>query len=531
MSRRLGGAAIALVLASGSGSVAVAAPPPISVDVGDGASITLEPLPGRPPTQVHVPLPPQVPRLVAPVTEKLRPRTGSPVRSTPPSIAPTAPPRAEGAPSAPASVRAPARSRTPGGPRLRTPRALAGPRQSADRTLRRQAPETAAQAHPATGESAPAPRTQPRPRAGVLATVVGVLPGWVRWVLGILGSLAVLFGASWLTNRIRAARLRRHSRALAQDAGMMKQTLLTEPQQRVGPLLCSVASEHADSPDAEQGFHDVFVLGRNRTGILIGQVSEGGAAALAQAALMRHRLRAHLELGLPPRSVLRRADDLRRDDRHGGATAATVAIYDGARGSLTYSCVGHPTPYVFASAASVGAPVANFAPPMGSGVDCDRRQTTISLPPGATACLFSDGLRWRPDGQDALDRDVLSAIADLEEPSADAVLSHLRDRTRSGDLIVCLLRAAVAGIAPRSHVEELVLEPDETAAAHSFLIACGLAPRQAAEVAATAAEQAGRTGHSLLRVSWGEDGPETEIVTYRRESEWPARPVAGASHA
>lgn len=361
-----------------------------------------------------------------------------------------------------------------------------------------------------------------------MSTVVAVLPGWVRAALGVLGFFTLIFGLIWAVNQLRGRRLRRQSGVLVRDAGLMKQTLLTEPDGRIGPLLCSVAGERSGDPGAEQGFHDVFELGRNRAGILIGQVAQAGPAPLAQAALMRHRLRAHLELGLPPRAVLRRADELRSEDLHGGATSATVAIYDGARGSLTYSCAGHPTPLVFAPAPELLVPVGGFSPPMGAGVDCDRRQTEISLPPGATACLFSDGIRWKPGAGVAVDHD---ALEELEEPSADVVLPHLRRGSGTGDVIVCLVRAAVAAVGPPRHVEELVLTQEETAAAHSFLVACGLAPREAAELAGGAAEQASLTGHSLLRVSWGEDGPETEIVTYRPEAEWPSRPAAVVSHA
>jgi hypothetical protein len=367
----------------------------------------------------------------------------------------------------------------------------------------------------------------------VLATVVGVLPRWVRVALGLLGSLALLFAAIWLFNQVRAMRLRRQSGVLVRDAGLMRRTLMTEPQQRVGPLLCSIASDRVDEPDAPQGFHDAFALSGNRAGIIIGQVSPLGPAPLAQAALVRHRLRAHLELGLPPRSVIRRADELRQDDPTCGAASATVAVYDGARGSLTYSCAGHPTPLVFGLEPGALAPVANFSPPMGTGSGCGKRQTMISLPPGSSACLFSDGLRWRPEGRQAIDREALSAVADPQEPDADALLEHLRANrgTESGDLIVCLVRAAVAACEPPKHVEELVLAPEDTAVGHSFLLACGLAPREAAEVAASAAENATGTGHALLRVSWGPDGPETEVVTYRRDSEWPARPAAVLAQA
>src|SRR5206468_6084392 len=69
----------------------------------------------------------------------------------------------------------------------------------------------------------------------------------------------------------------------------------------------------------------------------------------------------------------------------------TLAVYDRPTSRLVYASAGMPAPIVLGSAAF--EPVtACSAPAIGMGVATGTRQTSVLLPPGAAACLFTDGL-------------------------------------------------------------------------------------------------------------------------------------------
>jgi hypothetical protein len=482
---------------------------------------------------VRVDVPPRVQELVEPTRERLSPRVnGTPAPPDPAAPSQAAHPSAGGAVSEPSSQGAeggPTTGATPTKP-LRPIEKAADERASKD--------EPSAGSHPAADAANSASRAGSTDPFGseeepalsrVVSTIVGVLPGWVKALLAALGLLALSFGAVWAVMHLRARRLRRQGSELSQDAGLLRQALAPREPGRLGSLEFSVAVRPAGRPPVGRGFHDVFALGSNRAGIVMGQVSSQGDAPLARAALVRHGLRAHLELGLPPRSALRRTGELRQDDRAGGFASGTVAVYDGARGTLTYACAGHPTPVIFGSGADRLSPIPHFSAPIGTGSECGQRQTVISLSPGSGACIYSDGVRWLPEQAAGIDR---GAVGALEEDGMDA--SGLVEEItagggeRSDDLLVCVLRPAIAGCAAATHIEELVLTPDDSEAAHRFLIACGLGPQAAAEVSGSAVERAGKTGRSVLRISWDADGPEHQVLPYRSDSEWPARPSLDA---
>ena len=187
----------------------------------------------------------------------------------------------------------------------------------------------------------------------------------------------------------------------------------------------------------------MFALDEERLGLIVGRVSATGRRALGVTALIRHILRAYLEGGLQPRNALQVGSEVL--ERHLGPdyACATVAVYDRATSRLTYAGAGMPAPIVLGSAAFEPA-TACAAPPIGMGVATGTRQTTILLPAGAAACLYTDGLvDARVDGGRYGYRRAWHALETLEgDADADALLDRVAAEadTSVDDIAAVLLR-------------------------------------------------------------------------------------------
>lgn len=205
------------------------------------------------------------------------------------------------------------------------------------------------------------------------------------------GEVDLLARAVSLLGGARGRRLARERSMLVEDARFLERALLPEVPERVGPLLASAAYRPADGPGAGGDFYDVFELDSHRVAAIVGDVSGHGRAALERATLMHYTLRAYLETGLSPRLVLELADEVRAGDSEGHFATAVIAVCDAGQSTLTYACAGHPPPIVLGPLPHEPVTVCS-SPPIGLGMPTALRQSTIALPAGSTACLYTDGV-------------------------------------------------------------------------------------------------------------------------------------------
>jgi hypothetical protein len=201
---------------------------------------------------------------------------------------------------------------------------------------------------------------------------------------------------------------------------------------------------------------------------------------------VHYTLRAYLEAGLSPREAL-----------HVGATAlgpslgertvtAVVAVYDPVTGGLTYACAGHPPPVVAGS--DYEPVIACSSPPLAAGLATGHRQTTIPLPPGATACFFTDGVTDVRVGADRLEPAGLADLlhADAGELTARDLLERVvaRSDERPDDMAACVLRPLPSSFPGTARLtEELELDAAKLrrGLGKRFLDACGVATEEANE--------------------------------------------------
>ena len=199
-------------------------------------------------------------------------------------------------------------------------------------------------------------------------------------------------------------------------------------------------------------FYDVFRTGPTDWGVVMGDVCGKGADAARLTALVRYTIRAAAMVTTRPARILAMLNEaiLRQqgDDNERFATVAYVSVAGGGgQTALTVACGGHPPPLVLRAD---GAVVEEGAAGSLLGIlrSVDFPETTVSLSPGDSVILYTDGLTEAPGpggefGADRL-RQVVSGCAGL---TADAVAGRLEEvvlahqgGTSRDDLAVLVLR-------------------------------------------------------------------------------------------
>ena len=303
----------------------------------------------------------------------------------------------------------------------------------------------------------------------------------------------------------RAARLEGQRTTLLHDVDVMQAALVPEIPARVGGAAVSVAYRPAEGPAAGGDFYDVFVSAPGKVALILGDVAGHGHQALTQAALMRYTLRAYLQAGLEPRAALALAGRVLADRTMEHFATVVIGVYNSGEGRLTYASAGHPPPILLGL--QTREPLAVCAsPPIGWTVPTGRRQTTVSLPRGAVACFFTDGLLEARCGNELLGQERLTAIvAELgSRPDASKLLARVRAAALAtpDDMAACILVPQIAAVAARTHIEEL--EADAQMLEHGqlrrFLETCPLPAAVVEHALDEACAIAAVSGTALARV-------------------------------
>lgn len=193
-------------------------------------------------------------------------------------------------------------------------------------------------------------------------------------------------------------------------------------------------------------WYDVFILPSGQACAMIGDVAGSGLRAAAIMGRMRSTLRAYaLETADPAEMLLR----LERKMAHFEPDAmATVlcAVFSADLATVQISSAGHLPPLLAVPGeATIALPV----PPdilIGAPSRSRRRVTTVELPPGASLCLYTDGLVERRDcPADEGIAHLCKAIKSAEpESCCAAAMTAMAELSPSGDdvALLTLLRTA-----------------------------------------------------------------------------------------
>jgi GAF domain-containing protein len=197
-------------------------------------------------------------------------------------------------------------------------------------------------------------------------------------------------------------------------------------------------------------WYDIVPVSGGRAVLIVGDVMGHGPEAAAVMVQLRTAAHTLADLELPPAAVLRRLDRLAASLPGAPFATCVYAVLDPAESCCLIAEAGHLPPLL--TRADGRTDVLDLPPGLPLGLGGEAFQPTqVSLPPGATLALYTDGLvesRRRPlgDGIDAL-ADALSGALSPAAPELDtacaAVTAQLMQHGED-DITLVLARVSPA---------------------------------------------------------------------------------------
>jgi serine phosphatase RsbU (regulator of sigma subunit) len=140
-------------------------------------------------------------------------------------------------------------------------------------------------------------------------------------------------------------------------------------------------------------WYDVFELGANRVGLVVGDVTGHGVAAAAAMGRLRVAVLAHALAGLGPADVVKRVDSLLDQLDTGEVATMVYVVADPGRGRLVVANAGHPPPVVVEPDGAVRRVDLAHGRLLGLRPALPRRaQAAIEISSGGHFLLYTDGL-------------------------------------------------------------------------------------------------------------------------------------------
>jgi serine phosphatase RsbU (regulator of sigma subunit)/anti-sigma regulatory factor (Ser/Thr protein kinase) len=214
--------------------------------------------------------------------------------------------------------------------------------------------------------------------------------------------------ASQAAPAVRVAQLARQQQAEARErerleqelqvARLIQQTLL--PQSLPDLTDYEVGVYYQPAREVGGDFYDFIYLDEDRVGFIIGDVTDKGVPAALVMATTRTLLRAAAERLESPGKVLERVNDLLHPDIPARMFVTCLyAILDLNNGCLQYANAGHDLPFIRREDGVDELRARGMPLGLMPGMDYEEKEVTIG--PGETVLLYSDGLAeaHAPDGE------------------------------------------------------------------------------------------------------------------------------------
>lgn len=175
-------------------------------------------------------------------------------------------------------------------------------------------------------------------------------------------------------------------------------------------------------------FFDAIPLGKDRIGLVVGDVSGKGVPAALFMALTRSLLRAESGPSISPEKALRRVN------RHllgMNANDMFVTILYGVLNRKTHKFVyvraGHELPLVWSEEGQLTKPEIGRGQLMGIFPDPVLETQSLSLPPGSTLLIYTDGVTEARNEQEQFfgEEGLIAAVPDLLNKSAQEICDAL----------------------------------------------------------------------------------------------------------
>jgi sigma-B regulation protein RsbU (phosphoserine phosphatase) len=194
-------------------------------------------------------------------------------------------------------------------------------------------------------------------------------------------------------------------------------------------------------------WYDAFTLPDGALWVVIGDVAGHGLTAAVVMGRVRSALRAYALEGHPPDVVLRLVDRKVRHFEVGAMATVACAIAMPPYDEFDVVAAGHLPPVLVVPGEPAALVDIEVAPPLGAGTGGPQTPTRVSLPPGGSLVLYTDGLIERrgevldvgfgrlcraiaPDGSEIVCRTVMHELVGSQSPEDDIAMIVVSRRKR-----------------------------------------------------------------------------------------------------
>jgi GAF domain-containing protein len=207
-----------------------------------------------------------------------------------------------------------------------------------------------------------------------------------------------------------------------------------------------LASSYSSAGKVDVGgdFYDAIPLTDGRLALLIGDVMGRGVQAAAAMTQVRAAIRAFIAVAPEPSAVMDRLDLFYEQFPTDQLVTVLYALADPARDQVVIACAGHPPPLLLSPEGPPEFIEAARGTLLGAG-PAERTTTTVTLEPGQSLLLFTDGLIERRDedleeSKERLLKLCATLPGGLETLDLDAMVAAMRDPTRDDDIAILAAR-------------------------------------------------------------------------------------------
>jgi GAF domain-containing protein len=229
--------------------------------------------------------------------------------------------------------------------------------------------------------------------------------------IGVRASVAIGHGVAYQRSRDHALALQR--------------SMLTEPPEVPGMQLAVCYRPAGEDAEVGGDWYDAFLLPEGDLAVVIGDVAGHDMAAAASMGQLRSMLRAlAVDSGGSPDDVLARLERLATGLR---VTNFTTLLYGrirmtGSHAVLYWAHAGHPPPLLMDRDGTGRLLTGASGMVLGAKPDTTRTCASVTLPPGSTLLLYTDGLTERHGGPDD---DVVARCTALVDSDLDDLCDEL----------------------------------------------------------------------------------------------------------
>lgn len=285
-------------------------------------------------------------------------------------------------------------------------------------------------------------------------------------------------------------------------------------------------------------WYDVFVLTGGHLGVAMGDVVGRGVGAASLMGQLRNALRAYAFEGHEPAAVAERLNRLVQSLNPGQIATVVYLVLEPDTRTVRFTSAGHLPPLLVAPDGAAAFLETGGSPPLGAAAYVPYRESHVTLEPGSTLVVYTDGLVERreealDEGLERLRRTAAGEPGDPGDPEAlcdrvvgellgdgpaadDAALLVVRDVPLLDERLQLRLPAEPEALSSLRRTLARWLNEAEAGAEESYdlTVACG-------EACANAIEHAYPPGDAEFEVELArEDGEVT--VTVRDFGRWRA---------